>query len=178
MNLTLLQVQISEMISPASNTFIWQVYVPIMAWMVLVIVLLGLLVKKYTFGNWTKENPNPYSAETLELPRGVFRAIITITLLYVVIVLELVNVYVQDFELQIQEFMVSFQMMIAFYFGSKVMHHVTAADKSKSKAKSEAQVASVTSGSSYSSSSSSNTASTDTASTDSTFVQKDDEAAG
>lgn len=135
MNITVLQVQISDVISPTSNEFIWQVFVPIMGWLILVLILLFLLIRKYTFGKWTKENPNPYGGETFDLPRGTFRGVLTMSLLYVAIVLELVNVYVQDFEFQMTEFMTAFQMMIAFYFGSKVMHHITAADHGKTKVK-------------------------------------------
>jgi hypothetical protein len=33
--------------------------------------------------------------------------------------------------------MIAFQMMVAFYFGSKVMHHITSADRTKSTVYSE-----------------------------------------
>ena len=113
------------------SEFFWQVYFPIMLWLVLVLIFLILLFIRYTFGNWSPENPNPYEGETFGMPRGTFRGILTMTLLFVVVILELVNVRVVGFEQEIHELMIAFQMMIAFYFGAKVMHHITAADKKK-----------------------------------------------
>lgn len=111
--------------------FMWQVLFPIFLWLFLVLAFFIILFIKYTFGNWSAENPNPYQDETFGMPRGTFRGTLTLTLVYVTVVLELVNVRVVGFEAEMHEFMVAFQMMIAFYFGSKVMHHVTSADKSK-----------------------------------------------
>ncbi len=111
--------------------YLWQVYIPIMVWLGLVLIFLILLFIKYTFHNWTPENPNPYQGETFGMPRGTFRGILTMTLVYVVVILELVNVRIKGFEAQMHELMVAFQMMIAFYFGSKVMHHITSVDKQK-----------------------------------------------
>jgi hypothetical protein len=120
-----------EFFSQNPSQYLWQVYFPIMLWLVLVFVFFILLLKKYTFGNWTKDNPNPYAGETFDMPRGVFRGTITLTLLFIVIILELVNVRIIGFEDEITELMVAFQMMIAFYFGSKVMHHMTSTDRKK-----------------------------------------------
>jgi len=111
--------------------FIWQVFAPIGIWLLIVLAFFVVLLKKYTFGNWTKENPNPYFGETFDMPRGVIRGILTLTLLFVVVVFELVNVRIIGFEDEFHELMVAFQMMIAFYFGSKVMHHLTSADRRK-----------------------------------------------
>ncbi len=111
--------------------FFWLVYFPIMAWMILVLVFLIALFIRYTFGNWSVENPNPYEKETFGMPRGTFRGILTLTLLWVVVILELVNVRVEGFEAQMHELMIAFQMMIGFYFGAKVMHHITSVEKSK-----------------------------------------------
>ncbi len=111
--------------------FIWQVFVPIGVWLIIVFCFFVILLRKYTFGKWTIENPNPYSGETFDMPRGVFRGTLTLTLLFVVMVLELVNVRIVGFEDEIHELMVAFQMMIAFYFGSKVMHHMASTDRKK-----------------------------------------------
>ena len=107
------------------------VYLPIMLWLLIVFAFFVLLLKKYTFGDWSKDNPNPYEGETFNMPRGIFRVILTLSLLFTVVVLELVNVRIIGFEQEIHELMVAFHMMIAFYFGSKVMHHITSADRSK-----------------------------------------------
>lgn len=113
------------------SEFLWQVLIPIFFWLGLVLAFFIFLFVRYTFGNWTSENPNPYQDETWGMPRGTFRGALTLTLLFVVVILELVNVRIVGFETEIHEFMVAFQMMIAFYFGSKVMHHITASDKKK-----------------------------------------------
>ncbi len=116
-----------------SATYWFSVYLPIALWMALVLVFFILLLRKYTFGNWTVENPNPYMGETFDMPRGVFRGTLTLTLLFVVIIIELANVRIIGMEEEIHELMIAFQMMIAFYFGSKVMHHITSVEKSKTK---------------------------------------------
>ncbi len=122
-----------------STTYLLQIYLPVMVWMILVFIVFYFLLRKYTFGNWTVDNPNPYFGETFDMPRGVFRGTLTLTLLFVSVMLELVSVHTPGFEDNVHEFLVAFQMMIAFYFGSKVMHHVTSADKHKVKAVAENQ---------------------------------------
>ncbi len=111
----------------------WSVYMPIAIWLTLVLGFFVLLLRKYTFGNWTPEHPNPFEGESFGMPRGIFRGILTLTLLFVVIIIELVNVRIIGMEEEMKELMVAFQMMIAFYFGSKVMHHITATERSKTK---------------------------------------------
>ncbi len=113
------------------SEFVWQVLVPIFGWLALLLAFFIMLFVKFTFGNWTTENPNPYQDETWGMPRGTFRGSLTLTLLWVVIVLEVVNVRIVGFEAEIHELMIAFQMMIAFYFGAKVMHHITSSDKKK-----------------------------------------------
>ncbi len=107
-------------------------------WIVAVSIFLGILARKYTFGNWTEENPNPYKLETLGMPRGTMRGILTVSLLFVVILLEVVNLRMEGLEGKIDNLLVAFQMMLAFYFGSKVMHHLTKADERKSETLSRA----------------------------------------
>ncbi len=120
-----------EFFTENPSQFMWQVLVPIGLWLIIVLGFFVLLLRKYTFGNWTEESPNPYAGETFDMPRGVFRGTLTLTLVYIVTVLELVNVRIIGFEEEIHELMVAFQMMIAFYFGSKVMHHMASTDRKK-----------------------------------------------
>ncbi len=115
------------------NVYWWSLYFPIAIWLLLVLTFFVILLKKYTFGYWTPEHPNPFEGETFGMPRGIFRGTLTLTLLFVVILIELVNVRIIGLEEEIRELMIAFQMMIAFYFGSKVMHHITATEKSKTK---------------------------------------------
>ncbi len=113
------------------SEFFWTLYAPVGAWLLFVIILFIVVLRKYTFGNWTADSPNPYEGETLGLPRGFFRGILTVTLLFVTVLLELTNVRLGNDESNIREFLVAFQMMIAFYFGAKVMHHITSVDRQK-----------------------------------------------
>jgi len=123
-----------EFFAENPSQYMWQVFIPIGVWLLIVLAFFILLLKKYTFGNWTEEKPNPYAGETFDMPRGVFRGTLTLTLVYVTVILELVNVRIIGFESEIHEFMVAFQMMIAFYFGSKVMHHLASTDRQKTEA--------------------------------------------
>lgn len=122
------------------NVYWFSIYLPIILWMTLIFVLFVLLLRKYTFGNWTADHVNPYEGETFNMPRGVMRGLLSLSLLYVTIIIELANVRIIGFEDEFHQFMIAFQMMIAFYFGSKVMHHIASVEKSKSKYYSESNV--------------------------------------
>lgn len=115
------------------SVYWWSVYFPIAVWLLLVLTFFILLLRKYTFGNWTPEHPNPFAGETFGMPRGVFRGTLTLSLLFVVVLIELVNVRIIGMEEEVHELMIAFQMMIAFYFGSKVMHHITATERNKTR---------------------------------------------
>jgi hypothetical protein len=58
--------------------------------------------------------------------------------LFITVVIELANARIVGFEREFPEFMAAFQMMVAFYFGAKVMHHINSVDKSKTKTLAEA----------------------------------------
>lgn len=121
--------------------YFWYIYLPIGLWILLLIILLAALLRKYTFGNWigkNAENKNPYETETLGLPRGLMRGLLSLSLLFVVILFETYNLQTDaESEMKFMEFLTAFQMMIAFYFGSKVAHHVTSTDRHKAKFKKE-----------------------------------------
>ena len=116
------------------------VYMPVMIWLIISLIFIIVMFKKYTFGDWTKENPNPNDGETFNMPRGTIRGILTMSLLFITVVIELANVRIVGLEEEFSEFLAAFQMMVAFYFGAKVMHHISSVDKSKTKAMSEAIV--------------------------------------
>ena len=111
------------------------VMILILVWIILVIVFLIILMRKFTFGKWTKENPNPYEKDTLGIPRGVIRAILTFSILFVVLILEVHTLKFSMAELKsgqmfipenrFEQLLTAFQMMIAFYFGGKMVHHIT-----------------------------------------------------
>ncbi|PIE85972.1 MAG: hypothetical protein CSA05_02935 [Bacteroidia bacterium] len=138
LNISAVLLQMSGSLS--QDEYFMTLYLPILIWIILVLIVVFLSLWKYTFGHWTAENPNPYQDETLGLPRGIFRGLLTITLLFVTVLLEVVHVRLGKDELNFREFLVAFQMMIAFYFGSKVMHHVTSVDGKKVRYKTDAQV--------------------------------------
>lgn len=117
------------------------VYMPVMVWLIISTIFIVVMFKKYTFGEWTKENPNPCEGETFNMPRGTIRGILTMSLLFITVVIELANVRIVGLESEFSDFLAAFQMMVAFYFGAKVMHHINSVDKSKTKAISEAATA-------------------------------------
>lgn len=123
-----------------NQIFITYFYLPLVIWLALVALLFFFLLKKYTLGDWTADSPNPYAKETLALPRGIFRGILTLTLLFGVIIFELASFQLNRPESFMSEFMVAFQMMIAFYFGSKVMHQAVSSDRKKSADKAQQSV--------------------------------------
>ncbi len=103
-------------------------------WMVGIIVLLVLLLKKYTFGKWDTEHPNPYNGETFAIPRGFFRGTLTLSLLFFMILFYIGNFYFGYGSGKLGELTTAFEMMLAFYFGAKVMHHLASNDKNKTAA--------------------------------------------
>lgn len=109
-------------------------YVPIMVWTFMLIVYFFFLARKFTFGNWTAQNPNPYCDETCGLPKGTFRGILTITIMFVAVVLEIFTLENPQYEAHTAKFMTAFQMVLAFYFGSQVMNTLTNAETKKTQA--------------------------------------------
>lgn len=114
------------------------IYMPVMVWMIISVVFIVIMFRKYTFGDWTVDNPNPCDGETFNMPRGTIRGVLTMSLLFITVVIELANARFVGFEQEFPEFMAAFQMMVAFYFGAKVMHHINSVDKSKTKTLAEA----------------------------------------
>ena len=111
-------------------------YIPILVWGTLVIVYFIFLTRKFTFGNWPKENPNPFCNETLCLPKGTFRGILTLTIVFTAVLLEVFTLNdnptgPHKYEDSISKFMTAFQMVLAFYFGSQVMTTLTNAETKK-----------------------------------------------
>jgi len=74
------------------------VFAGVGAWLlVMTLVFVGLLWK-YTFGKWTADNPNPYAKETFAMPRGVFRGMLTLSLLYIFMLFEVANLQISGLE--------------------------------------------------------------------------------
>ena len=117
------------------------VYMPVMVWLIISTIFIVVMFRRYTFGDWTKENPNPNEGETFNMPRGTIRGILTMSLLFITVVIELANVRIVGLEAEFSDFLAAFQMMVAFYFGAKVMHHINSVDKTKTKAIADAAAA-------------------------------------
>lgn len=103
-------------------------------WMSGIVLLFILLLRKYTFGKWDKNNPNPYVGETLSIPRGFFRGVLTLTLLFFAVLVQIGHMQFEIDQIKVDDIMMAFKMMLAFYFGSKVMHHLASTDKKKTEA--------------------------------------------
>ncbi len=80
----------------------------------------------------------PYLKETMGLPRGTLRGVLTITLLFVIIIMEVASLKIPGLEDNFRELRTAFEMVIAFYFGSKVFYHVTSSDRQKTALKTDA----------------------------------------
>ncbi len=117
-------------------SLILAVGLPIFAWIILVVLYLWKLTKTFLL-NGDSNVENPYKAETMGLPRGTIRGILTLTLLFIAILLQLYAIRHDALE-KINVMMGAFELMLAFYFGSKVMHHLSATDKYKTQAVAEA----------------------------------------
>lgn len=112
----------------------------ILLWLIGVTIWLVRLIKNYTFKDWGNKT-NPYEMETLGLPRGTLRGVLTLTLLVVTVIMVCMSMIVRQLEGSYETIVDAFQVMLAFYFGSKVMHHITHSDKEKTQSKMEAETA-------------------------------------
>jgi H+/gluconate symporter-like permease len=108
---------------------------PLFIWLIIAVILLIIVAKKYTLNDkWTPENPNPYQTETMGMPRGMIRGILSLTLLIATVLLQLYAINNLESLDKISIMTGAFELMLAFYFGSKVMHHFAATDKRKTQA--------------------------------------------
>lgn len=118
-----------------SNAYLTLALSLLIIWLFTVIIFLYYMILKY---QPLDHEDSPYLHETLGLPPGLFRAVLTITLLFAVVLLEgyaLTNIqeHVRIKEI-LDPLLTAFQLMIAFYFGTK-MAGIVAGDKGKSDAK-------------------------------------------
>lgn len=100
-------------------------------WFILMGALFIVLLRRYPLGNQWRSNP--FEKETFGLPRGTLRGILTLSLLFSAVVFQIYAlIYLED-DAKIAHFMTAFELMLAFYFGSKVMHHLSSTDKYKTR---------------------------------------------
>jgi hypothetical protein len=114
-------------LSGAYLTFVLTLFV---IWFLGIIFYMIYLVLKY---DPFKNPDSPYINETMGFPPGIFRAIITITLLFVIVLLEGYALTNMEQHEQIQKVLdplnTGFQLMIAFYFGTKMVDMISGKDK-------------------------------------------------
>jgi len=118
-----------------SNAYLALVLTLLIIWLFAVIIFLIYMILKY---QPLDHEDSPYLHETLGLPPGLFRAILTITLLFTVVLLEGYALSNMEEHVRIKEILdpllTAFQLMIAFYFGTK-MAGIVSGDKGKTEAK-------------------------------------------
>lgn len=124
--------QIQEKTFEASDPEFLLLYIPVLIWLIGLIIFFIYMLRKYTFGKWGNQT-NPYIHETLGMPRGVIRGTITLSLLFFVLLFETLSLISTGLEARSEHLFTAFELMIAFYFGSKVMHHLTSSDKKKNR---------------------------------------------
>ncbi|MDZ7264720.1 MAG: hypothetical protein ONB16_09060 [candidate division KSB1 bacterium] len=113
-----------------SGSYLTFVLTFMIVWFLGVIFFIIYLIMKYD----PQRNPDsPYLGETLSLPPGVFRSIITLTLLIAVVLLEGYAITNIEQHEQIQKVLdplfTAFQLMIAFYFGTKMVDMISGKGK-------------------------------------------------
>ncbi len=121
-----------------TTTEVWALiigFLVIFAWLIACTIFLINLLRKFTY----MQESNPHLKETMGLPRGTMRGFLTLTLLIVVVVLVCMSLVIDDFRGHFESLIGAFELMLAFYFGSKVMHHVTNSDKRKTEVKAQAE---------------------------------------
>lgn len=124
--------QFHEKTFEASDPEFLLLYIPVLIWLIVVIIFFSFMLRRYTFKKWT-DKANPYISETFGMPRGVIRGTITLSLLFFVLLFETLSLISTGLEARSEHLFTAFELMIAFYFGSKVMHHLTSSDKKKNR---------------------------------------------
>lgn len=115
-----------------SNAYLTLALSLLIVWLLTVIIFLYYMILKY---QPLDHEDSPFLHETLGLPPGLFRAVLTITLLFAVVLLEGYALTNMQEHVQIKAvldpLLTAFQLMIAFYFGTK-MAGIVSGDKNKS----------------------------------------------
>ena len=119
-----------------SNAYLTFVLALLIIWFLGVVIFLIYMVFKYDPLRFVD---NPYINQTWSLPPGVFRGILAITLLLTAVLLEgyaLTNMDKwQEIQKVLEPLLTAFQLMIAFYFGTKMVSMVSGQSKSDAQPK-------------------------------------------
>lgn len=86
-----------------------------------------------------KGKENPYMDQTFGLPPGVFRGLLTLSLIYFIISLEVYNFMFPNYLKQFSKDLITgFEIMLGFYFGGKALQHLSETDRKKAEKTSQA----------------------------------------
>ena len=122
---------------------IYQIIVIIIAlgliffWLYKMIGWINKLLHTYTFNTKYK---NPYANETLGLPPGTLRGVLTLTLLIVVIILVCLSMLVNQLQGAYDELVNAFEIVLAFYFGNRIVNGISKTDEEKTQKRLNAEV--------------------------------------
>jgi Trk-type K+ transport system membrane component len=128
--------QITEVAEKADRAAMLTVFLPLMIWLGLVIIFLLFLLLRFPFAGrkTSRSYINPYKTETMGIPRGVIRGILALTVLVAVVILQIYAIRFFESDTKISSFLTAFEVVLGFYFGAKVVHHIASTDKNKVKA--------------------------------------------
>lgn len=117
---------------PTDRAEIQKIFGPfVWGWLV---VLTLILVPMMYYHRPRDGKESPFLKETLCLPPGTLRGVITFSLVYFVILLEYYKfLYPANLSYFSDKLISGFEIMLGFYFGGKVLQSMSAADTEKSK---------------------------------------------
>jgi hypothetical protein len=132
---------LNEMAKIADRALLLTVFLPLIIWLILMLIYLWLLSKRYPLGNYNSpgQGENPYKTETMGLPRGIIRGMLSLTILIGAVLFQIYALRFLESADKIASFMTAFEIVLGFYFGSKVVHHLASVDKNKVKAVAKAK---------------------------------------
>ncbi len=125
-----------DLLTPTEQVIVSIGIALILGWLVCAIRWLKRVIKTYTFGD---PNQNPYKDETLGLPPGTLRAFLTLTITVVVIIYTTLSMLVAPLQGAYDEMLTAFEIVLAFYFGSRIVNSVTKTDEKKTEKRYEAE---------------------------------------
>lgn len=105
-------------------------------WLAVVVLFLTVMIFRFTCHNWSPDCPNPYQEETLGMPPGVLRSLLTLSLVVFIFLIELYR-FQYPFALErFSELLIQgFEIMLGFYFGTKALQTLS---NNETKSKKEA----------------------------------------
>lgn len=113
-------------------------FILILTWLGFVTYWINHLLTKYTFN---RDYDNPYKEETLGLPPGTLRGILTLSLLVIVVLLVCMSMLVNQLQGAYDELINAFEIVLAFYFGNRIVNGISKSDIAKADKRLESELA-------------------------------------